>query len=75
MKIKVTNCNRFAFSVVTLLMGTGLLTANTVNAQEAKSVATAVFYCTAHYISSRSHDTQIMDSSTSSFYSYPGTLT
>ena len=39
MKIKVTNCNRFAFSVVTLLMGTGLLTANTANAQEAKSVA------------------------------------
>ena len=39
MKIKITNCKRFAFAVVTLLMGTGLLTANTANAQEAKSVA------------------------------------
>jgi len=39
MKIKIISWRRFAFTVVTLLMGTGLLTDNTANAQEAKSVA------------------------------------
>ena len=39
MKIKLINCKRFAFGVAILLMGTGLFTSNTANAQEARSVA------------------------------------
>lgn len=65
MKIKITNCKRFAFSVVTLLMGTGLLTANTANAQEAKSVANPDKYMIrlgAYYVDRASTDFLVLDS-------------
>ena len=65
MKIKKTNWRRFAFAVVTLLMGTGLLTANTANAQEAKSVANPDKYMIrlgAYYVSRADTDITVLSS-------------
>ncbi len=66
MKIKITNCKRFAFAVVTLLMGTGLLTANTAIAQEAKSVANPDKYMirlSSYYVDRASTSFTVLDSS------------